>query len=176
MRIPKILFPLMLFILGLPFIIKGQQKDSLIIQLSRKWSNSKIYALKIASLMPENNYEFKPVPGEMGFKEQLIHIASNINWLSSKYLNGSDTSSSYDAKKLNKEEVLKILGEAYDNGLQAHKKISERELNEWVSFFAGPLSRWQILELMHDHQSHHLGQLIVYLRLRGINPPDYIGW
>lgn len=41
---------------------------------------------------------------------------------------------------------------------------------------AGPLTRRQILILMHDHQAHHIGQLIVYLRLKGIKPPGYVGW
>jgi len=30
--------------------------------------------------------------------------------------------------------------------------------------------------LLNDHQTHHRGQLVVYLRLNGIKPPAYIGW
>jgi len=55
-------------------------------------------------------------------------------------------------------------------------KMNAGQLDEKVKFFAGPMTRRQILILMHDHQTHHLGQLIVYLRLKGIKPPDYIGW
>jgi uncharacterized damage-inducible protein DinB len=54
--------------------------------------------------------------------------------------------------------------------------INEKQLDEIVPFFAGPKARRQILILMHDHQSHHVGQLIVYLRLNGIKPPAYVGW
>lgn len=35
--------------------------DSLVAQLSRKWANAKVYALKMAELMPEEYYDFKPV-------------------------------------------------------------------------------------------------------------------
>jgi uncharacterized damage-inducible protein DinB len=55
-------------------------------------------------------------------------------------------------------------------------KMNTGQMDEKVKFFAGPITRRQILILMHDHQTHHLGQLIVYLRLKGIKPPDYIGW
>jgi uncharacterized damage-inducible protein DinB len=30
--------------------------------------------------------------------------------------------------------------------------------------------------LMHDHHTHHRGQIIVYLRLNGLKPPKYVGW
>ena len=50
------------------------------------------------------------------------------------------------------------------------------QLEEKVEFFAGPMNKRQILTLLNDHQTHHCGQLIVYLRLKGVKPPDYRGW
>jgi uncharacterized damage-inducible protein DinB len=176
MKITKVLCVMILFSVGLHFTSRAQKKDSLLVQLSRKWVDSKAYALQIAALMPEKDYSFKPVPGEMSFKEQLLHIADNINWLSSDYLLVPSAKRIKDTAVPDKKAVIKILGDAYDNGLLAHRALSPAQLEERVSFFAGPLSRRQILVLMHDHQAHHLGQLIVYLRLKGIKPPEYIGW
>ncbi|OYY03206.1 MAG: DinB family protein, partial [Sphingobacteriia bacterium 35-40-5] len=34
----------------------------------------------------------------------------------------------------------------------------------------------QFLNLIQDHQTHHRAQLIVYLRLNMLNPPNYTGW
>jgi uncharacterized damage-inducible protein DinB len=158
------------------FTVKALPADSLQVQLARKWVNSKAYALTLAALMPEGGYDFKASPEEMTFREQLLHIAENINWLSSSYLFVDAPAKSTSGGKLTKEEVLKQLGEAYDRGLAAHLKISVVQLDEKVKFFAGPMTRRQILILMHDHQTHHLGQLIVYLRLKGIKPPEYVGW
>lgn len=155
---------------------KAQPADSLQQQLARKWMNAKAYTLKVAELMPEENYDFKPVSGEMSFKEQLLHIADNIEWLSSNYLLVPAPKTKEDTSGLNKTAVLKIVSDAYDTGSHAHLNLSAARLDEKVAFFAGPLSRRQILILMHDHQTHHLGQLIVYLRLKGIKPPEYIGW
>jgi len=158
------------------FTVKAQPADSLQLQLARKWVNSKAYALKLAVLMPEDGYDFKASPGEMAFREQLLHIADNINWLSSSYLLVDGPAKRASGGKLTKDDVLKKLGEAYDLGLKAHMKMNAGQLDEKIKFFAGPMTRRQILILMHDHQTHHLGQLIVYLRLKGIKPPDYIGW
>ncbi len=169
------IFTLMIFLTAV-FTVKAQSADSLQVQLAHKWVNSKTYALKLAALMPEDGYDFKASPEEMSFREQLLHIADNINWLSSSYLLVEGPAKNTSGGKLTKEDVLKKLGDAYDLGLKAHMKINAGQLDEKVKFFAGPMTRRQILILMHDHQTHHLGQLIVYLRLKGIKPPDYIGW
>ncbi|MEO6289167.1 MAG: DinB family protein [Ginsengibacter sp.] len=149
--------------------------DSLLAQLSRKWTNAKVYALKMAELMPEQYYDFKPVPEEMSFKQQLFHVADNMEWLSCSYL-FIEGKNKIDTSGKDKDAVIKILSDAYDMGMKAHQSITDKQLDEIVPFFAGPMSRRQILILMHDHQAHHLGQLIVYLRLKEINPPGYVGW
>ena len=154
----------------------AQQNDSLLAQLSRKWINAKEYALKMAELMPEEFYDFKPVPVEMSFRGQLMHIAQNIRWLTSSFLFVPAGTPVVDSTVKGKADVIKILSDAYDMGSAAHKNISAKQLDEVVPFFAGLMTRRQMLILKHDHQTHHVGQIIVYLRLKGITPPDYVGW
>ncbi len=38
------------------------------------------------------------------------------------------------------------------------------------------LNKIQFLNLIEDHQTHHRAELLVYLRLNNIKPPEYIGW
>ena len=154
----------------------AQSTDSLQVQLARKWEHSKTYALKLAASMPEENYDFKASPEEMSFREQLLHIADNINWLSSSYLFCDAPKKRSTDVKLSKAGVLKVLEDAYNRGLKANTNVSTSLLDENVKFSASAMTRRQILILMHDHQTHHLGQLIVYLRLKGIKPPPYVGW
>jgi uncharacterized damage-inducible protein DinB len=155
---------------------KAQTTDSLLSQLSVKWNNARMYALKIAEMMPEEFYDFKPVPEQMSFGKQVLHTAGNMNWLSSAYLFASKQNLKTDTAHLRKADIIRLLGLAYDSALVVHYRLKEKQLDEVVSFFAGPKTRRQILILMHDHQTHHIGQLIVYLRLKGIKPPDYVGW
>ncbi len=171
-----VIFNFTLLFFFFPVKTFAQSNDSLITQLSRKWENAKVYALKMAELMPEEYYDFKPVPEEMSFREQLLHIAQNMQWLSTSYLFQDKNKIEKGESAKDKAAVIKVLSDAYDMGLAAHKSISTKQLDEMVNFFAGPMTRRQILILMHDHQSHHLGQIIVYLRLKGIKPPDYVGW
>ena len=55
-------------------------------------------------------------------------------------------------------------------------QLTEKDLDTIVDFFAGPMSKRQILTLLNDHYTHHRGQIIVYLRMNDIKPPRYRGW
>ena len=54
--------------------------------------------------------------------------------------------------------------------------LTEKDLNHIVDFVAGKMSRRRIMLLLTDHVTHHRGQLVVYLRLKGVEPPAYRGW
>jgi len=166
----------LLIISSFSVVLHAQSNDSLQVQLSRKWENAKTYTLKMADLMPAENYDFRAVAEVMSFKEQLLHIADNIKWLSSAFLFSEGNQQGADTAKMDKATVMKYISDAYDQGLSVHHMISQKQLYEVVPFFAGPMTRRQILILMHDHQTHHVGQMIVYLRLKGIKPPAYVGW
>jgi uncharacterized damage-inducible protein DinB len=166
---------IILILFSLPYYGRAQATDSLLTQLSRKWVNAKTYTLKIADLMPAEFYDFKPTPEEMSFKEQLLHTAQNMQSLSASYLLAAKNPPVPKEAK-DKAAIRQILASSYDIALAPHRNLSAKQLDDTVPFFAGPLTRRQILLLLHDHQTHHVGQLIVYLRLKGIKPPAYVGW
>ena len=172
----KVVCNLLLLIISFsPLLSNAQPMDSLLVQLARKWTNAKEYTLQMVDLMPAENFSFKPVAEEMSFKEQLLHIAKNMQWLSSAYLDINGSNAITNDSLLDKAALIKILSDAYDQAMMGHH-VDKKKLDEKVSFFSGPLTRRQILILMHDHQTHHVGQIIVYLRLKGIKPPAYVGW
>jgi len=142
-----------------------------------KLQNSKEYTLKVANLLPEEKYGFKPVPDEMSFGEQLLHIAANLNWLTSSYITSSKspvTKATTPVQK--KDEVIEVLNKIYEHAIGALKSFEASHLADTVSFFAGPKTKLQIINLISDHQTHHRAQMIVYLRLNGVKPPEYVGW
>ncbi len=139
-----------------------------------KWDNSKSYLIAIAEAMPEDKYNFKPTERQMSFKEQLIHINENMEWLATKYFNKEEVEISI--VKNEKERIISNLINSFNLVLITIKNTPDKELKETVDFFAGPKSKLQILNLLQDHVTHHRGQLIVYLNLNKIEPPRYSGW
>lgn len=141
-----------------------------------KWENSKTYLLAMAEAMPGEKYDFKPTPRQMSFKEQLMHIKGNMDWLSTTYF----TENTFDRSKtiipVTKAETIKLITEAFDSAKGIVENAPDATLRDTVDFFAGPKSKVQILNLLQDHVSHHRGQLIVYLNLCEIEPPRFVGW
>ena len=141
-----------------------------------KWENSKNYLLAIAEAMPEEQYDYKPTERQMSFKEQLIHIKGNMDWLSNTYFSETIFEKSTAEIPSSKEEIKTLLEEAFNSAYKIIEGTSNETLTQEVTFFAGPKSKLQILNLLQDHVTHHRGQLIVYLNLNEVEPPGYVGW
>lgn len=141
-----------------------------------KWENSKNYLIGIAEAMPEEHYDFKPTERQMTFKEQLVHIKGNMDWLSNTYFTEIEFKRTKTQLPTTKAETIIQITEAFDSASKIITTATEKNLLETVDFFAGPKSKLQILNLLHDHVTHHRGQLIVYLNLKDAEPPGYSGW
>jgi uncharacterized damage-inducible protein DinB len=143
-----------------------------------KWQNSRDYLIEVAEAMPAEKYSFKPTERQMDFGNQLLHIRGNMLWLGNTYF----TDKKFDRGSLSanipqgKEAIIDALRESFDTVYAFAKACPEEKLSQEVSFFSGPKSRFQILNLLQDHVTHHRGQLIVYLNLNDVEPPSYVGW
>lgn len=143
----------------------------------QKLKNSRDYTLKTAALMPAEKYDYKPSPEEMSFGAQLLHLCTNMGWLCTSFL-GTEKNpvTTEDGKLQTKAEIQSVLIKTYAYAINTLEHFDKNKLAEPVTFFAGPMTRLQIINLLSDHQTHHRAQILVYLRLNGIKPPDYVGW
>lgn len=166
-------------VLGLLVTASFGQSPSLLTELQTRLTNAKRYTLTTADRMPEANYGYQPTPEEMTFRAQTVHIAQNLTWLTSSYLTQTPSplsAVSLKATNQTKADALQLVTQAYDYAIEAIRLFDPAHLDDTVQFFAGPLTKRQIMLLIADHQTHHRAQLLVYLRLNGIKPPDYVGW
>jgi uncharacterized damage-inducible protein DinB len=142
-----------------------------------KWNNSRDYLVAIAAAMPPESYDYKPTEREMSFEAQLIHIQGNMTWLGTAYFDMKATPLTQEkGNKLSKEELIASLKQGFNDVRKAVEDTPEKHFKEQVTFFAGNKSKFQILSLLHDHVTHHRGQLIVYLNMNNVKPPAYVGW
>jgi uncharacterized damage-inducible protein DinB len=141
-----------------------------------KWENSKQYLLAIAEAMPEDAYSFQPTERQMSFEKQLIHIKDNMEWLGTTYFSDEAPDTKSDSIEYTKAQLIAALEQSFNDVAFLIDATSDESLTETVTFFAGPKSKLQILNLLQDHVTHHRGQLVVYLNLNDISPPRYTGW
>ena len=144
-----------------------------------KWANARDYTLAVADAMPEAAYDYAPLDSSMmTFGEQLLHLAGNVNWLSGEgKLEGEGLTPKREVSPTDKAAVRQVLAEAFDNGAAALGQLSYGDLEDEVDWFTGErLTKRRLGLLLFDHVTHHRAQAIVYLRLRGVAAPKYVGW
>lgn len=172
-------FILLLLSLFFPFIGISQSNHMLIQSHVQKIKNAKTYTLSILEKVSEEQLEFKPIKDEMSIREQFVHIGENIFWLSSTYLKEGDNplkKGKVDLKIMSKEQMVTFISDAFDYAAKVINDLDESKLDKEFKWNGGTLNKYQFLNLIQSHQTHHTGQLIVYLRLNHIEPPKYIGW
>lgn len=173
----KYLFHLLIVLFIAPLPPSFPQDDPFLRDFLKRWQSSKEYMVAVAEAMPEDAYGFKPVEEEMSFAEQLMHIAVVIEWHTFSRFGGLDTpfrSEEYRPDGLSKEEVIRAMVVEFDKAANFIKNFDANRLDETNTYAQFTRTRRQFLMLLADHITHHRGQLLVYLRLNEIKPPNYI--
>jgi uncharacterized damage-inducible protein DinB len=143
------------------------------------WKISKQFTLDVANSMPAEFYGFKPNPEEMSFGEQMGHIADS-SVFRFEQITGIKTPYVLDFSKplpSDKNAVIKRLEMSFDYVIAVLPQITPEQLTRtWhIESWKGrtePDGRAMIMN-MFVHTAHHRAQCEVYLRVKGIKPPNY---
>ncbi|OJJ17144.1 hypothetical protein BKI52_31015 [marine bacterium AO1-C] len=149
------------------------------IEFGTVWQRAKAYTLKVAEAMPEEHYQYKPTKEAKTFEEELTHVVANFASLQ-YYVTGKKATFLDGFKRTgkSKSETLSMLNKGFDAIMKQVEGLKDKETGHSVKFFAPnvAMTKKGIYLLIRDHLTHHRGQLVVYLRLKGIKPPRYVGW
>lgn len=142
-----------------------------------KWENGKKFTLDVLAKMPDSELDYKTDPAAMSFKEQIHHIGDAIVMISKGFLKGAEEVPTLDVAKASKTELAEFVAEAYDYGAATVRALSDADAAEKIEVFGSTtVSRRQVEALMMDHSTHHRGSAIAYLRVKGIEPPEFVGF
>jgi uncharacterized damage-inducible protein DinB len=133
------------------------------------------FNLEYANAMPAEHYDFKPVPEVRTFGGMLLHIAgSDVFFIN--YVSGGDGGGiNFEPEEMTKDVVVDLMNQSDDYVRAALKGVTDEQMAETVETFAGELTKEEVCWFMRDHITHTRGQLIIYLRMNGITPPQYVG-
>jgi uncharacterized damage-inducible protein DinB len=111
------------------------------------------------------------------FGEQMQHLAvDNYKITNAATVGVANPSKFRDLEKetlKTKEEITKAVLDSYDFVITTVKGLDDTKLNSSIKMF----NKWETtvedgLNKAFEHQTHHRGQTTVYLRLKGIKPPN----
>lgn len=140
-------------------------------EFGKRWVTTRKLAIEVAEAMPPVQYAFRPDPGSMTFAEQISHIAQT-NYAFCAGL--KDTGSPPDPAATGKDALIKFLAGSFDYCAAAIATMTDDQMNRPHSSPDGRLNGRELLLALYVHMAHHRGQSEVYLRIKGIQPPQYV--
>lgn len=146
-------------------------QEWIIEDLVKKWEHNKKYTIMVLERMPEEAYDFVPAEGMRSFREQATHIIQSFVY----QLGKTEIGEFLEIDGATREAMVASYERVFDHVLNYIKQCDGKLGNE-VSMWYGSSSHLRLFNLMDNHLAHHRGQMIVYLRLKGIKPPQYVGW
>jgi uncharacterized damage-inducible protein DinB len=148
----------------------AQAGQSLVDILVKHFETSKEFTIAVADKMPAEQYSFKATDAEMGFGEMVNHIANANNNYCSSAFGGTAPPKGEDHSK---DAATKRLAASFDLCIDGLKKMSDADLMKIVGKAPRQSTAFERFWGGFTHTAHHRAQLEVYLRLKGIQPPDY---
>lgn len=142
--------------------------------------NSKAYTLQVAETMPAEDYSFKTADSVKTFGEQMAHLAMSSMFIHKKLILGEELPESEMTEEsigASKEQTIEVINMAFDSIIASLEEMSHEQLHEKFSVFFLPekpeFTKIEGFLFIRDHVTHHRGQAIVYLRIKGHKAPQY---
>ncbi len=144
-------------------------------QMIADWQRAKAYTKTYLDAMPANGYSFKPTPEMRTFAAQMLHLADGNYSLIGGGTGKPNPLGKVSAEKTisqTKEATTKAVMESFDYAISAIQGMTQAQLLEVIKFGGKDLTRATVINKAFEHQTHHMGQTTVYLRLKGVKPPE----
>ncbi len=139
-------------------------------------ANLKRYIVKAAEKMPEENYSFKPVPEIRSFGELLGHIANaQYNYCSGASSEKNPNTVNIEKTKTSKADIVAALEGSFAHCDKAYASLSDAKIGEMGKMGNNERNKFGILSGNNTHINEHYGNLVTYMRIKGIVPPSSEG-
>jgi uncharacterized damage-inducible protein DinB len=142
-----------------------------------EWTRAKDYTREYIEAMPEDGLGFKPTPEIRSFAEQMLHLSDGLYFFC-KNMFGVDTPASAaglekkDDLKKSKAVLQKTVADSYDFMIAQINGLTPAKLDEQITLFGTKMPRYIAIAKAFEHQTHHRGQTTIYIRLKGVKPPN----
>jgi uncharacterized damage-inducible protein DinB len=127
---------------------------------------------RAAEKMPEEEYAFKPDPAVRSFGQILGHIADDNYLFCSAVLGENSNSPGIEKTKTTKADLKSALHAAFTYCTRAYDPLTDAAANETVKALGQERNKLGVLWFNSAHNLEHYGNVVVYMRLKGIVPPS----
>ncbi len=133
---------------------------------------SEEFTLKVADAMPAENYSFKLTPEQMSFGGQMAHLATALGRYASR-ITGQKPELAKPASD-SKTDVIAFVKSSFDFAIAQVGSVTPEQMSK--SYGSNPAqmqSGYDLMMAMLNHTTNHRASAEMYLRVKGITPPQY---
>ncbi len=127
---------------------------------------------KTAARIPEELYSFRPSPDVRTVAQQLGHVA-DVNFMMCAAANGeSQPPQGGFSEKTVKADLVKGLEDSFAYCERVVGALDDARGAAAAPTFTPPMARLSVFYFNIAHANEHYGNLVTYMRLKGIVPPS----
>jgi uncharacterized damage-inducible protein DinB len=147
------------------------QNPSMATDLKNQYNQIKGLLLRAAEKMPDDAYSFQPVPEERNFGGWVAHVADSQARTCSTIAGAPKQIGA--GQKTTKADLVAALKESIEICDPVYEALTDASVNEGVSMGrGGPRPKGAVLFADVAHDSECYGNMVVYMRLKGVVPPS----
>jgi uncharacterized damage-inducible protein DinB len=149
------------------------QSNPLSTDVKKDYRSIRDYFIRAAEKMPEENYAFKPSLDVRSFGQQVAHVADDQYNLCAP-AKGETRKASYteiESTLSKKTELIAALKAAFAYCDGAYDALTDASGADTVKFGNSDRTRFEMLNWNLWHTWEHYGNVVVYLRMKGLVPP-----
>ncbi len=125
-----------------------------------------------AEKMPEQNYSFKPTPEVRSFGQLVGHAADAQYFFCSTATGEANPTKDIEKTKTSKADLVAALKDAVAFCDKAYAGMTDAQGSQTVKFLGHDMAKLTVLSVNTAHTDEHYGNMVTYLRIKGIVPPS----
>jgi uncharacterized damage-inducible protein DinB len=125
-----------------------------------------------AQKMPEENYSFKPTPDVRSFGQLVGHVADAQYGMCSTAAGETSSPKGIEKTVTSKADLVAALKDAVAYCNKAFAGMTDAQGSQMVKLMNYNVARLSVLSVNTAHTDEHYGNMVTYLRLKGIVPPS----
>ena len=152
----------------------AQSTNPLSTEARQVYTSVKNNILRSAEKMPEENFGFKPAPRVRTFGQILGHVAEE-QYIFCGPVRGEQKAVDIEKTKTSKADLLAALHDSFAYCDAAYDGLTDLAAVEMVQTGASGHTKLWMLWVNTVHDNSHYGNLVTYLRIKGLVPPSTEG-
>ncbi len=125
-----------------------------------------------AEKMPEENYSFKPTPEVRSFAQLIGHAADAQYYFCAAIAGEKPPVSGIEKTKTSKADLVQAAKDAVAYCGKVYAAMTDDQAAQRVKMMGMDMSKLTVLSVNTAHLDEHYGNIVTYLRMKGIVPPS----